>query len=122
MLVSTTLKYARVLLESGWCQQAEAWDESGMAVEPWDLAAVCWSLPGAVLAVAHDAGSDFDETVELASMALALALKFPPESLQGWNDLPERTKREVLAACDRAIALVPDLVASHIRSAGRELD
>jgi hypothetical protein len=116
MLSSQILRYARVLLAGGWCQGAEARDAYGVSRDPWDHAAVAWSLRGALGAVASDAGAELAEVEEVAVAALALTLDIRINELQTWNDDPERTQAEVLAACDRAIALVPRLVDAHFGS------
>jgi hypothetical protein len=113
MLISQALTYARVLLADGWCQGADARDERGEAVEPWDLEAVAWSLVGAVAAVANDAEAEIANVVERVSMALALALDLPIDALRRWNDEPQRTRGDVLDACDRAVELLPELIARY---------
>jgi len=44
-------------------------------------------------------------------MPLALALEIDAERLQSWNDERQRTQQDVLAAYDRALELLPHLVA-----------
>jgi hypothetical protein len=118
MLVSQMLRYARVLLTAGWCQGAEAHDEQGQPVEPSDVMAVSWSLAGAIRAAARDAGDEEGELERDASAALALVLETPADELPAWNDDPRRTRRDVLAACDCAVELVPELVAQHVAVVG----
>jgi hypothetical protein len=118
MLVSQMLRYARVLLAAGWCQRAEAHDEQGEPVEPCDVMAASWSLAGAIRAVASDVGDEDGELERDASRALALVLEMPAEELPAWNDDPQRTHRDVLAACDCAVELVPELVARHLTVLG----
>ena len=118
MLVSQMLRYARVLLTAGWCQRVEARDEQGKPVEPSDVLAVSWSLAGAIKAVAGDAGDEDGELERDASRALALVLEIPAEELPAWNDDPQRTHRDVLAACECAVELVPELVARHLAGVG----
>jgi len=119
MLVSQMLSYVRVLLTAAWCQGAQARDEQGQPVEPWDLMAISWSVTGAVKAVASDAGDEDGELERHASNALALVLEIPSEDLSAWNDDPSRVHRDALSLCDCAIELVPQLVARHLVGSGR---
>jgi len=114
VLVTQMLHYARALLATGWCQGGEARDERGDPVEPWDETAESWSLPGALSAVASDAGNEDQEGEQLARTVLAFALAISADQLQAWNDAPQRRQQEVLAACESAIGLVPELIAKHL--------
>jgi hypothetical protein len=118
MLVSQMLRYARVLLTAGWCQGAEAHDEQGKPVEPWDVMAVSWSLAGAIRAAAGDAGDEDGELERDALRALAFVLEMPADELPAWNDDPRRTRRDVLAACDCAVELVTELITRHFAVEG----
>src|SRR3954447_738860 len=115
MLVSQMLKYARALLATGWCQGAEARDENGEPVAPWDELAVSWSLRGALAAVTHDAEADA-VALGLGLLALALALHVPTDELRAWNDDRRGTERDVIAAYDDALELLPALVERYDRA------
>jgi hypothetical protein len=111
------------LVVSGWCQGEGAQDEMGRPIEPSSAFARRWSAAGALERVWRRAAGDQDEALEAferANLALAAAVKDVP---QRWNDRPERTRDEVLAALldarrflearSRApLALVEDLVDS----------
>jgi hypothetical protein len=111
------------LVVSGWCQGEGAQDEMGRPIEPSSAFARRWSAAGALERVWRRAVGDQDEALEAferANLALAAAVKDVP---QRWNDRPERTQDEVLAALldarcflearSRApLALVEDLVDS----------
>jgi len=114
MLVTQVLRFARALLATGWSQGAQARDEHGEAVDPLDERAESWSLTGAIKTVVNDAGDQTQETERLARTALAVMLAIRVEQLEAWNDSPERTQHEVLAACDSASEVVAELIAKHL--------
>lgn len=96
MTPSEILKAARqkITPPEAWTKRAAARDHLGATVFADDKTAVCWCSIGAVWATAYlcdEAASYLDE---VAGGAITL-----------FNDAPERTHAEVLAAFDRAIAL-----------------
>lgn len=90
------LREARGYVEQGWTQGEDARDEAGDPTPPEGSRAVCWCMSGACIRA--DPGS------------MGTAVNTPIRDAIGeywyvkWNDAPERTKEEVLAAFDRAIA------------------
>jgi hypothetical protein len=86
------------------------------------MEAVSWSLVGAVSAVASDAEAEIANVVERVSMALALALNLRIDALRRWNDEPQRTRRDLLDACDegRLLARADRLQDALIHSVGGE--
>jgi hypothetical protein len=97
--VSTKLREARALIERGWCQFQLAHDAEGR--ERWEyigtreddrFVPVSWCAAGAL----KDAGAG-----ALAVRAFREVVGTPIS----WNDAPERTQTDVLAAFDRAIEL-----------------
>lgn len=104
------LRNARELVAGSWCRAADARDARGQAVEPWDEAAVSWSLLGALVAALEDEAARAGELPvdQLAAALYALADLIDRDSLADWNDDPVRTEAEVLAvlagaeaACER---------------------
>jgi hypothetical protein len=93
--IADKLCEARALIERGWCQIDQARDALGRDCDPHDPKAVCWCVYGAFNAV--DAPNEALKPLQLATGEILLA---------NWNDAPERTQAEVLAAFDRAIELV----------------
>lgn len=82
--------------EGAWTQGTDARDAAGHQVEPNDEAAVCWCIDGAYLRCGgkwHDAG-------------WKVLMGLVPEGLGpiSWNDAPERTQAEVVAALREAAA------------------
>lgn len=99
------LRSAGRLVADSWTQNADARAADGSAVDPWDKAAVSWSLLGALVASYEGLVTLEDETVALSTLAVAcllLADVIDSDSLAEWNDLPERTHAHVLAAIDTA--------------------
>ncbi|HEV3408198.1 MAG TPA: hypothetical protein VG079_05880 [Gaiellaceae bacterium] len=86
---------------SGWCQGAVAEDEERRAVRPWSPEARRWSMLGALLA-SWDGGPVED----LGDAVGALHTATDESSLEAWNNSPERTKQEVVAAFERVIELL----------------
>jgi hypothetical protein len=102
------LAEARALLVRGWCQREAALDEDGAPVDPSSLPARRWSVAGALLAVSEEWRSA-QKPAALVSRDFAeagLALRAAVGDIVPWNDAPERTHGEVLAALDRAIELL----------------
>lgn len=83
------LQAARALIAKGWCQGGPVKEVNG-AECVCSLRAIQVSTP------------DFARN-HAAYTALCQAISMP--TVVGWNDAPERTKDEVLAAFDGAIAL-----------------
>jgi hypothetical protein len=95
---------ARERVATGWCQGAVAEDEHGRAVGPASSDARRWSVLGAVLA-SWDGGP----VAELGQAVASLRASTEESPLEVWNDRPERTQRDVIAAFERAIeSLVRD--------------
>jgi hypothetical protein len=99
------LAQARELIAFSWTQHADARDADGVAVEPWAADAVSWSLLGALvvgyerLRTGDGEGGAF---VALRRACVLLAAVLDSDSLPDWNDAPERTRADVLAALDEA--------------------
>lgn len=100
MTTQEVLKEARRLLaEVGWCQYYSCErDETGT------ITAYC-SI-GAVYAAA---GTDFSGPFRDAKRLLERQIPYAARwcGVAGWNDTKGRTKREVLALFDRALAALP---------------
>jgi hypothetical protein len=102
------LDRARRLIARGWTQHADARAADHSPVHPWDDRAASWSLLGAlVAAVEHTAATRGEQTAmsELAHTCILLADTVDTDSLEHWNDSPERTRNDVLAALDHAATL-----------------
>ncbi len=103
---------ARRLVKRGWCQGAHARDKAGFEVPSWSEEARSWSLLGALLSSWHRQDSQAAADV-VAHLADAHALGEATEvlgqvvgtaALDRWNDATKRTRAEVVAAMDRALA------------------
>ena len=94
-----TLRKARELLtpEGAWGQGRDAENAAGLPCSPGDEGAVCWCSYGAM----NRAGQA--EKARPFFMAATGADDYA--GVVGWNDAPDRTHAEVLAAFDRAIEL-----------------
>jgi hypothetical protein len=104
------LRRASDLIRRGWTQHAESRDIAGAAVDPWQPAATCWSLLGALVAALEDETNDGDDLPlqQLADALDALALFVDSDSLADWTDDPRRTQDDVLGVLGAAAeAAVP---------------
>jgi hypothetical protein len=95
--VAGKLREARALIERGWCKEAYARGTSGRKVNSQGRSAVCFCAVGAINRVGKY-GWDFSPERDL----LKRVVGYDPID---WNDAPERTQAEVLAAFDKAIEL-----------------
>lgn len=119
---------ARELIDRGWCQGVDAQDGRGLQVDPWSPRARSWSLLGALVG-AEGVGIAVGRlpVTELGRAIVALGEVANTHSLQAWNDDSTRTKTEVLAVLDAALAALradetthPDGSATS-RSAGNQV-
>jgi hypothetical protein len=95
--VADKLREARALIAKGWTQG------TFRASRPSE--SVCYCLYGAInKAVLGYADADCSATFEYEEF-LGKAIGREPLDLANWNDDPERTQAEVLAAFDKAIEL-----------------
>ena len=108
------LMEARGLLLRGWSKGAQGRDSRGHVVNAWSEDATSWSLVGALLASwhRHDDRLDADfvahsaEARALSETTDVLTRATGTLALDPWNDAPERTRSDVLAAVDRALTLL----------------
>ena len=108
------LMEARGLLLRGWSKGAQAREDTGHVVNAWSDDAASWSLVGALLASwhRHDDRLDADfvahsaEARGLAEATDVLSRATGTLALDPWNDAPERTRSDVIAAVDRALKLL----------------
>jgi hypothetical protein len=108
------LMEARGLLLRGWSKDAQARDAWGHVVNAWSAKAASWSLVGALLASwhLHDDRLDADfvahsaEARALAEATDVLSRATGTLAIDVWNDAPERNLGDVIAAVDRALALL----------------
>src|SRR5262245_32867960 len=110
------LMEARGLLLRGWSKGAQAREDTGHVVNAWSDDAACWSLVGALLASwhRHDDRLDVDfvahsaEARGLADATNVLSRAAGTLALDPWNDAAERNLGDVVAAVDRALALLAE--------------
>lgn len=97
------LEEARERIEKGWTQGAFARNSVGDAVNEDSEQACAWCVTGALMAaprIAVDDAARFYLHKAIASIDDA-----SQHSLASWNDAPDRTQEEVLAAFDAAIKI-----------------
>src|SRR6218665_217319 len=101
--IAAVLKAARSLIATrGWGQNVRARDGYGKKQVRFDNErAGQFSVVGAVLRAAASRSGVGD--IHIAFIAKAAACPAHPESLQAWNDAPERTRAEVLGTIDAAL-------------------
>ena len=89
----------RLIADMGWCRGHFALNAAGLDVNECDPDARAFCSSGAIWRAA-----DADNRKFVAAKSLLLAA-IHPSTLVGFNDDPGRTREEVIAAFDRAIAL-----------------
>jgi len=94
------LRQARELLADPkrWTQGTGARAGDGLATGVHSANAICWCAWGALVYVHTDLNSLSDSLDLIATIV-------GESEVSSWNDAPERTHEEVLAAFDRAIEL-----------------
>jgi hypothetical protein len=98
------LRAVAAQIERGWSQGADARDADGRAVPLISDAARAWSPLGAFALLATDG----IPTDHVRRALVAFADVTGANSLQEWNDAPERNREEVLSALQEAIEQVED--------------
>jgi hypothetical protein len=84
----------------------QAVDATGRGCLAWEPAAARWDVYGALCA-AWGTIPATDEALRLLARAAGLAV-VDFLAIVDWNDAPERTHAEILAALDKAIAAAPE--------------
>ncbi len=93
---------AKIEAPERWTQGEYARNKRGGCVDENSPSAACWCIVGAI-------GSVSMEQQHAAWGPLIAAIGGPANlHIPNWNDAPERTHAEVLAAFDRAIAAAGD--------------
>jgi len=108
VLALEILREARARVARGWCQGTSGEDGDGNAIEPWSPAAQRWSAVGALVAVWDDlrkASSDREDAIAAFQEANLSLLAVVGGRLRAWNDMPSRSRNDVITAFDRAIEL-----------------
>lgn len=99
------LSDVRSLIESSWTQQAEARAADGSPIDPWESSAVAWSLLGALVTVYDRRVRADGQAAAVGALARAcarLAEVVDSDLLSAWNDVPGRTREDVLAVLEQA--------------------
>ena len=101
------LGQARALLSppQSWSQHSWAYDQTDARVPLQSKAACSWCLEGAIRRVAirgKASEADLDRAFALIRDQIQVPGNYP--TIQGWNDRPRTTHREVLFVLDKAIA------------------
>lgn len=104
------LDRVRWVVDRGWIQGRFAISRRDQPVAAWSEAAVAWCLSGAMHRVAHQSPDVSPADRGIAAWALLRSMSTPEKryctSITTWNDAPNRTKSEVLAAIDSAVKLL----------------
>lgn len=93
------LTQSRALIEKGWCQNTNARSAKNRPVSASSPKAVNFCALGAITAVwlkSSNSTSSFNEAMRALNFVVG-------GHVPTWNDMPERTQDEVLAAYDCAI-------------------
>lgn len=102
------LKEAKKLIEKGWCQDQFWRDADGYGCGEKEAESCC--LIGAIekaadgLAATQASGSITATHVDmLCRSAISAVARVTSSKVTRWNDAPDRTKKQVLSALDRAM-------------------
>lgn len=98
------LKRAKELLEGGWTQHTRARDAENNPVAVGDNRAVRFCIEGACDHAEYDLGTPDGMLQEYVEGALIS--RGEVDNIPAWNDLPSRTKEEVLELMEEAIRAV----------------
>lgn len=95
--LAADLRAAAEYVRRGWCQRRRACNSRYAVVDPCDPDAERWCVIGALHAAMGDGltGTRFD----VAANAIQAETG---RWLSGWNDAPERTQQDVIAALEAA--------------------
>lgn len=97
------LQSARARIIRGWTQGAFARNREGIRQQATEPGGVCWCAVGAI-----EASTSCEILRESAVEALSRVVRSVGEGCRGrvymWNDSPRRSRHQVIAAFDRAIA------------------
>lgn len=96
------LEAARAKIVQGWTQGGNAEDARGYNVAPHDDSAVRWCARGAILSVTKPACWSYESGRYIA--AIEAFRDCAGSTVIDYNDDDKRTKKEVLAVFDKAIA------------------
>lgn len=100
----------RARLEKGWCQGASARDENGYTVGANLPVATSFCIFGALTYEDR-----YDGTLDARQLVReVLGAKLGDGAIATYNDAPGRTKEEVLALVDKAIALAEEKIKGSI--------
>ena len=104
------LGQTRALLSppQSWSQHSWAYDQTDARVPLQSKTACSWCLEGAIRRVAirgKASEADLDRALALIRDQIQVPGNYP--TIQGWNDRPRTTHREVLFVLDKAIASAP---------------
>ena len=96
--VSTVLTRALKRIKKGWCQENYAIDKNGEDVDPCGDKAVAWCALGAIDSIIPNEFSIINDCEK------TLLSMIKGNSISHWNDAKKRTKEEVVALFEKAIA------------------
>ena len=91
--IAQVLERAAARCERGWCRGVDALDKAGQSVPPESMSATRWCVYGAVHCDTNDSAR---------FMALDFFASHIRALISHWNDAPERTQQEVVAALREA--------------------
>jgi hypothetical protein len=97
------LRKARALIERGWTQGQYARGEQGSGIDFLKRKAVCFCAAGAIGAANKQWPNS--QLPGMKYLSLAVGGDGDEPDVLHWNDAPERSQAEVIAAFDKAIAL-----------------
>ena len=112
MTMRAVLIDARSKCATGWCQHHYARDADGFEINVNAATATCWCSDGAILAAVREQHTihelvHYDDVLAEFERNGILPVGQRTVSTVEWNDHPDRTQQEILAAFDRAIAANP---------------
>jgi hypothetical protein len=106
MTPTTFLKKVRKFIERGWCQGYFALNKEGREVDARSRSACKWCLIGAICKTTPDIRFLHIKNIvenELDKDICSRARSQHQNSIEGWNDKPGRTQKQVLNLIDRVL-------------------
>lgn len=95
----------RALIEKGWTQHYNAIDTEGRNVSVFDKYACRWCLAGAAMRVfaTRQRPQEVGEALTVLESVITTKKPLHLRNIVEWNDVPKRTKAQVIALVDQVI-------------------
>ena len=102
-VVSDLIEARRLIAEVGWVQGGLSRNLKGELISPWDPAARCFCIAGAIMRAVDMTNYEVNNRYLDCISKMHAVLKLP---IPKWNDRADRTREEVVKAFDQVIEYV----------------